>query len=264
MTVTALLADLAQGIPSLPEAACRGTNVMDVANGRERAAITRAKAVCAACPVQPACAAWLEGLPKTQRPSGVVAGRYVPPPKVRPLREPKPRPPTKRDAAARWLTAYLANGPAVSTEVRAAAVKAGHGLPALAAAARRLGVQYERLDGQPGGYRTWTLPGIPNTRRRNTMDTLDNDDMTRPARAGDTRRMWNAVLHYEAGDTVGLEDVMAQAENVGRGHHLVFALIEYLADALQLGSHPDRVDEIRREIARLNNIETQPGEDAEQ
>ena len=79
--------------------------------------------------------------------------------------------------------------------------------------------------------------------------------MTLPARAGDTRRMWSALLHYQAGDMVGLDDVMTEAHNIGRGHHLVFAAFEYLADALQLGEHPERINDIRQEIARLDAVE---------
>ena len=75
--------------------------------------------------------------------------------------------------------------------------------------------------------------------------------------------MWSTVLHYQAGDLRGLDDVMAEAHDIGRGHHLVFALIEYLADAQQLGKQPDRVDEIRREIARLSAVENSTGEDTE-
>lgn len=97
------------------------------------------------------------------------------------------------------------------------------------------------------------------------MTELDNN-MTRPARAGDTRRMWSALLHYQAGDTVGLDDVMAEAHNIGRGHHLVFAAFEYLADALQLGEHPERINDIRQEIARLDAVEnsdSSTGEDTD-
>ena len=39
----------------------------------------RAITICATCPVLAECKAWLAGLPKRQRPSGVIAGRYIPP-----------------------------------------------------------------------------------------------------------------------------------------------------------------------------------------
>jgi hypothetical protein len=39
------------------------------------AAVTAAVTVCGACPALAACAAWVDGLPPPQRPTGVVAGR---------------------------------------------------------------------------------------------------------------------------------------------------------------------------------------------
>ena len=38
----------------------------------------KAKAICAVCPILAECESWLAGLPKHQRPSGVVAGIYLP------------------------------------------------------------------------------------------------------------------------------------------------------------------------------------------
>ena len=70
-----LLADLASDIPDLPGAACRGQqHVMDISDGRHRDAIAAAQAICGGCGVLRECEAWLDSLPKTQRPSGVVAG----------------------------------------------------------------------------------------------------------------------------------------------------------------------------------------------
>ena len=90
--VAELFDELAHGIiPRLPGAACRGhPELFDVAGQHDRDAIAQAKAVCHACPVLRECRAWLRSLPKPVRPCGVVAGRFVAPPKP-PAYEPRPR-----------------------------------------------------------------------------------------------------------------------------------------------------------------------------
>jgi hypothetical protein len=91
--IAELLDTLAHDIPNLPGASCRGhAELFDVA-GRHDPAVERAKAVCASCPVLGDCRRWLASLPRLARPCGVVAGRYVAPPKLRPAYEPRPRAP---------------------------------------------------------------------------------------------------------------------------------------------------------------------------
>ncbi|WP_273734173.1 WhiB family transcriptional regulator [Mycolicibacterium septicum] len=171
-----LLRDLAHAVPDLPGAACRGQQaVMDVTSGRDHAAIAAAQHVCAGCRVRRECAAWLDSLPRSRRPSGVVAGIYVAPPKVWPLRDRPPRPPTKADRATRWLADYLRqHNPADSELVLAAATVAGFGKQPLQTARRRLGVTLERVTGRHGGHHIWTLP--TTTGRNTTMtDHLPDD-----------------------------------------------------------------------------------------
>ncbi len=99
--VAEVLDELAHDIPNLPGAACRGhAELFDVA-GRDDPAVERAQAVCAACPALRDCRRWLAGLPRLVRPCGVVAGRYVPPPKLRPAHDPPPR--TGRPCGCRIL-----------------------------------------------------------------------------------------------------------------------------------------------------------------
>ena len=90
--VAELFDELAHGIiPRLPGAACRGhPELFDVAGQHDRDAIAQAKAVCHPFPVLRECRAWLRSLPKPVRPCGVVAGRFVAPPKP-PAYEPRPR-----------------------------------------------------------------------------------------------------------------------------------------------------------------------------
>lgn len=75
----AWLAVIAEGTPDLRGAACRGRapefDYDDPADPRAAPAL----ALCADCPVLQACAAWLESLPDAAQPTGVVAGRIVPP-----------------------------------------------------------------------------------------------------------------------------------------------------------------------------------------
>lgn len=173
--IAELLADLAHAVPDLPDAACRGQQtVMDVPTGRDHAAIAAAQHVCAGCRARRECEAWLDSLPRSRRPSGVVAGIYLPPPKVWPLRDRPPRPPTKADQATHWLADYLRqHNPALSEEVLAAATAANFGKQPLKTARQRLGVTLERVSGRHGGHHIWTLP---TTTGRNTMtDHLPHD-----------------------------------------------------------------------------------------
>ena len=174
-TISDLLADLARDVPPLPGAACRGrSDLFDISDGRHRQAVEQAQAICRdECPVLRRCEEWLASLPKHRLPTGVVAGKFVKPPWLRPLPQRKPKPPTKRDRAAHWLASYLAAGPVLSTQVRADAAAAGIDIHNLARARRHLGVQLERTTGARGGQRWWTLPHNPNQGRRNTMTTLD-------------------------------------------------------------------------------------------
>ena len=122
---------------------------------RHDPAVERAKAVCSACPALNSCRRWLAGLPRYQRPCGVVAGRYVAPPKLRPVREPRPRAPT-RDRAADLLRAYLAaRGPVISTEVIADAAPAGFSCSTLYKARIDLNVRLQRVPGV-GARHTWS------------------------------------------------------------------------------------------------------------
>ena len=113
------------GIPDLRRAACRGhAEIFDVRDGHDRAAIARAQAVCETCPVLSDCRAWLASLPRAERPCGAVAGRYIPPPRLRPAYVPRPPRPSSRDRAIVWLRAYLSErGPVLSTQVIADAVR---------------------------------------------------------------------------------------------------------------------------------------------
>ena len=90
-------------------------------------------------------------MPKHRLPTGVVAGRFVRPPWRRPLPEPKPRPHTKTDGQPDGWPHYLADGPVISTQVRADAAAAGIDIHNLPAPAAHLGVQLERTAGTRGG-----------------------------------------------------------------------------------------------------------------
>ena len=254
-TVTETLNALIRDIPPLRDAACRDrTEVFDVRDGRDHKAIQQAQAICRECPVLQRCTEWLDGLPKFRRPSGVVAGRFVPPPRLRPLTEKKPQPPTKCDRAVDWLANYLADGPVLSTALRADAVRAGIELHNLARARRYLGVELERLK-QHGGQRMWSLPYTTN-RKRSTMHTAVDDDMSRAKRAGDSRRTIEATLFYHDGEMEAVGQVLHEATSCGRGHHFTFALIENLLAVLCLKGNPERVEQMRGEIARLIAVET--------
>jgi len=63
-----------QSAPNLSGALCKGRwDLFDETTDPEL--IERATHICASCPAATACAEWLDSLPKSQRPCGVVAGR---------------------------------------------------------------------------------------------------------------------------------------------------------------------------------------------
>jgi hypothetical protein len=80
--LAALLADLAQS-PPLPGASCRGLShlfdaAMDWDGGNSRRLARKAaRRVCASCPCLDACGSWIETLPQSRRPAGIVAGRLI-------------------------------------------------------------------------------------------------------------------------------------------------------------------------------------------
>jgi Transcription factor WhiB len=155
--IAELLDTLAHDIPNLPGAACRGhAELFDVADRHDTQGIARAQAVCASCPALRDCRRWLAGLPRLARPCGVVAGRYVPPPKLRPAYQPRPRGPSSRDRATDWLRAYLGQrGPVISTEVIADAAAAGISCSTLYKARLELNVRLQRVPGV-GARHTWS------------------------------------------------------------------------------------------------------------
>lgn len=79
-TVRDLLAELAVA-PAFPGALCRGRpHLFDGKSGREstpaaEARYAQALALCERCPSLERCGDWLDGLPRSRRPLGVVAGR---------------------------------------------------------------------------------------------------------------------------------------------------------------------------------------------
>ena len=95
-------------------------------------------------------------LPKPARPCGVVAGRYVAPPRLPPAREPRPRSPSSRDRATDWLRVYLAQrGSVLSTQVSADATAAGISLTTLYKELIELYVRLQRVPGV-GARHTWS------------------------------------------------------------------------------------------------------------
>jgi hypothetical protein len=105
--VAELLDELAQRVPNLPGAACKGRpSTFDVAD-RHDPKIEAAQAICRTCPALRDCRAWLDGLPRSARPCGVVAARYIAPPRPSAY-VPRPRVPSGRELAAVWLRGYLA------------------------------------------------------------------------------------------------------------------------------------------------------------
>jgi hypothetical protein len=86
------------------------------------------------------------------------------------------------------------------------------------------------------------------------MTPIDNAMHAR-ARAGDSRRVLTAILYYAQGDTAALGQVLAEAREIGRAHHLTFALLEKLSDAYGLAGSPERADEIRAAILQFAAVE---------
>jgi hypothetical protein len=156
--VADLLDTLGRSIPNLPGAACRGhPELFDVADRHDHQAIAQAKAVCVSCPALRGCRTWLASLPRPMRPSGVIAARYVAPPRLPPAYEPRPRAPSSRDRATDWLRGYLAaRGPVLSTEVIADAAAAGFSCSTLRKARIALNVRLVRVSGV-GARHTWLM-----------------------------------------------------------------------------------------------------------
>lgn len=249
--ITELLDALARDIPSLPGAACRGHEaVMDVATGRDRAGVAAAQAICATCPAFHDCKDWLDNLPKSRRPGGVVAGRYNRAPSPQPRPERPPQPPTRADRATSWLRDYLQlRGPTISTQLRADAQAAGHTLSAVHVAGRRLGVRLERLTGTRGGQHLWSFPYIPN-RRRPVMTGVP-DTMAAALTAV-------ALIDQPGTSTALLPDTLDEALTVlsGAVWCAYFLVIEL---AREMGvSRTDVVESLRQEvIQRFHNTNSQ-------
>jgi hypothetical protein len=74
--VADLLAALARGVPSMPEAACKGREAEYDAARTDRYAVPAALQICASCPVLSRCADWASTLPRSQR-IGVLGGIYT-------------------------------------------------------------------------------------------------------------------------------------------------------------------------------------------
>lgn len=87
---------------------------------------------------------------------------------------------------------------------------------------------------------------------------MDNE-MTPIKKAGDKRRVLTAIVQYHEGSDIGVAAAIHEAHQCGRGHHFIKYAIELLANFLR--DRPDRVDELRQEIARLILIEN--GDDNE-
>jgi WhiB family redox-sensing transcriptional regulator len=87
LPVVDLLAAILRDTPRLQGARCRThPEVFDATHPIGRGACSTrhhvdaraaAVAVCQRCPALPACRAWLESLPASQRPSGIVAGQLT-------------------------------------------------------------------------------------------------------------------------------------------------------------------------------------------
>jgi WhiB family redox-sensing transcriptional regulator len=68
-----LLGRILRGVPRLPGAACRDQPGVFGSDDEDDQAV--AVAICQSCSALPACAAWVDSLPRSQRPNGVVAGQ---------------------------------------------------------------------------------------------------------------------------------------------------------------------------------------------
>jgi hypothetical protein len=91
--LAALLAAV-RAAPALPGARCRGRHHLfdEAAPGEDEDTVDQRHAqalqLCAACPALTRCADWFDSLPRSQRPTGVVAGRLN---IARPRRKPRQR-----------------------------------------------------------------------------------------------------------------------------------------------------------------------------
>jgi hypothetical protein len=69
------LAGAVAGVPELPGARCVGAwQIFDNEHGNAELQ-EYAKNLCASCPALTACSDWTAGLPKSKRPTGIIAGR---------------------------------------------------------------------------------------------------------------------------------------------------------------------------------------------
>jgi hypothetical protein len=184
------IAALLSGIPALPDASCRGIpKTFDLGAADDPARVEQAKAICRSCPALERCRDWIDRTPPSLRPSGVVAGRLVAPPRVRKVQQPpqsrprKPPRPTMADRATEWLWRYLADagGSAEADAVKQAAAGDGYRPGTLYVAVQRLGVVSTR-----SGHRTktWALrAGCAETEPERAVDdeTAGADREARPA-----------------------------------------------------------------------------------
>ena len=78
--IESLLAELSHGTPELRGARCRGRgHLFDPREGREspetvQARHAQALGLCRSCEALTACKSWLDGLPRSRKPLGVIAG----------------------------------------------------------------------------------------------------------------------------------------------------------------------------------------------
>jgi len=77
------LLSAAAGVPVLPGARCRGRHhLFDPAAADEPEPVTEARhhqavRICQSCPALTACGSWVDSLPASKRPPGVIAGRKI-------------------------------------------------------------------------------------------------------------------------------------------------------------------------------------------
>lgn len=181
--VAELLADIAATAPHLAGAACVGRWELFDVETRDDARTPEAVAICQRCPALPECRTWLDSLKPSQRPMGVVAGRFVQPRGL--LKAPTPparataeqRRPTKLDAATDWLADYLrTHGPTPGREVIAAAAAAGIRRGTLFAARNRLGVIAPPRHGMKAHESpVWRLPETALERPQDDENPTDEE-----------------------------------------------------------------------------------------
>ena len=164
MDLATLLDELAH-TPHLNGAPCRNNAaVFDAPNPR---AIAIAQDICRACPAQKCCADRLHSLPEALRPQGIVAGELL---RHTPrqgdgaadwigeltTRRQVPNIESRRDSAAQWLRAQLADGPMTSDEIQQAGREAGYQRHVLFWARKRIGAVATHSDGY-GRHTLWRL-----------------------------------------------------------------------------------------------------------